>query len=885
MQAWSEFAGSLDLQETKPHFSYLNSYLELKTFLLGSSVSECDVMLYERLKAVPGLPAMLGSRQRPSHLSRWWTHLASLYPDPEFEAKWKKPVIGDLRLLKAFRAKDFESVKRFMDIVDVHISFPNKRASRAIHYACKMQQPQLAKDLLDRGVDVNSRDGDGMTPLLFAVLKSNDELIEMLLERGADALARDGQERTLFYIAANAERLDLLKKFTDLGVDPNHTTLKGRTALAKAAWNGQVNVVSNLLSIPGVSVHIPDIYGRTALHAAVWGHSGGRDGKKYAKNFSDCPESVELLISHGADVEQLDLSGNSPLLTAAKTNGLASIKLLLKHKANLYHTNYKGRSALHMTMKFGFLECAEVLLDAGLDVNFSVVEASTPMMACILSNCVRSAAFMAPKPKSDLNEGARDIQPSQSQKQAKMGLLFNAKYLKACVKRGSHEILQILLDHFLISSVDQSLLNSALKRGQWKTAAILAKYCEVTKAHILHASQDLTLLDQLLDLYPYKIDPDTAGRLVDAGAYSEKLMGRTEVSIELIKAVVCKGLFALVEPMLKADVDWLSLRDAVDHTTPLHMLAAKGETLLAQHLLEACGHPQRLILMTDTNGLTAVDTARIHKHNSFADFLESFLIEGSEDCPGVFKSPFKVIKPVFEDLPGGFQPHPVAPPEQHSYPALQYTSSAISLPLKLVNTPEALCELRNEVFSSQLIGLDIECFSIDDSRRFIALLQMTVKGTDYIVDALINREQLGQVMREIMGAAHVVKVMHGCDTDMLLLQSDFQAFSLNVFDTARAYACLYGTKQLPSYLSLLKTSFDITIDKSYQISDWRIRPLPGPMLEYARTDSHYLPELYSQLKAAMTDEMLSNLQRQVNKLTHKVPSSRYQRIRLLEPSC
>jgi exosome complex exonuclease RRP6 len=289
--------------------------------------------------------------------------------------------------------------------------------------------------------------------------------------------------------------------------------------------------------------------------------------------------------------------------------------------------------------------------------------------------------------------------------------------------------------------------------------------------------------------------------------------------------------------------------------------------------------------MTDTSGLTAVDTARIHKHNSFADFLESFLIEGSEDCPGAFKSPFKVIKPDFEDLPGGFQPHPVAPPEQHSYPALQPSSCAISLPFKLVNTPEALLELRDEVLSSQLIGLDLECFSIDDSRRFIALLQMTVKGTDYIVDALSNREQLGQVMREVMGTAHIVKVMHGCDTDMLLLQSDFQAFSLNVFDTARAFACLHGAKQLPSYLSLLKTSFDITIDKSYQISDWCIRPLPGPMLEYARTDSHYLPELYSVLRAAMTDEMLSNLQRQVNKLTHKVPSSRYQRIRLLEPSC
>ena len=37
---------------------------------------------------------------------------------------------------------------------------------------------------------------------------------------------------------------------------------------------------------------------------------------------------------------------------------------------------------------------------------------------------------------------------------------------------------------------------------------------------------------------------------------------------------------------------------------------------------------------------------------------------------------------------------------------------------------------------------------------------------------------------------------------------------------------------------------DLDLDKFYQVSDWRIRPLPSDMLDYARNDSHYLIPLY-----------------------------------------
>ncbi len=42
----------------------------------------------------------------------------------------------------------------------------------------------------------------------------------------------------------------------------------------------------------------------------------------------------------------------------------------------------------------------------------------------------------------------------------------------------------------------------------------------------------------------------------------------------------------------------------------------------------------------------------------------------------------------------------------------------------------------------------------------------------------------------------------------------------------------------------MKLFLDVELDKTFQVADWRIRPLPKGMLDYARYDSHYLIPVY-----------------------------------------
>ncbi|GKF13521.1 RRP6-like protein 3 isoform X1, partial [Tanacetum coccineum] len=81
-------------------------------------------------------------------------------------------------------------------------------------------------------------------------------------------------------------------------------------------------------------------------------------------------------------------------------------------------------------------------------------------------------------------------------------------------------------------------------------------------------------------------------------------------------------------------------------------------------------------------------------------------------------------------------------------------------------------------------------------------------------------------------------VFHGADNNVIWLQRDFHIYVVNLFDTVKA--CDVLSKPQRSLAYLLETYCGVTTNKFYQCKDWRQRPLPKDMLEYARMDAHYL---------------------------------------------
>lgn len=77
--------------------------------------------------------------------------------------------------------------------------------------------------------------------------------------------------RTPLYFAASNGSKDILKYLVSKGCDVNVCSNLGRTALAKAAWNGEAEIVELLIAHPSVNIDFKDSNNRTALHNCVWG--------------------------------------------------------------------------------------------------------------------------------------------------------------------------------------------------------------------------------------------------------------------------------------------------------------------------------------------------------------------------------------------------------------------------------------------------------------------------------------------------------------------------------------------------------------------------------------------------------------------------------------
>ena len=75
---------------------------------------------------------------------------------------------------------------------------------------------EMARVLVDAGIDINFRRADGTTPLLMAVDRGWVDMVDFLASRGADLYARDNKGRDALRIALDNNNLTLYKHINEM---------------------------------------------------------------------------------------------------------------------------------------------------------------------------------------------------------------------------------------------------------------------------------------------------------------------------------------------------------------------------------------------------------------------------------------------------------------------------------------------------------------------------------------------------------------------------------------------------------------------------------------------------------------------------------------------
>jgi len=119
--------------------------------------------------------------------------------------------------------------------------------------------------LLENGVNVNNRDQEGRTALMYAAFNGHDKIIETLLKYETDLNLRDNNGRTALMFAASGSSPNSVKLLLENGAKPNiQDKVEHFTALMFAAAEGQLENVKLLLQY-GAQTNIKDIDGDDAL--------------------------------------------------------------------------------------------------------------------------------------------------------------------------------------------------------------------------------------------------------------------------------------------------------------------------------------------------------------------------------------------------------------------------------------------------------------------------------------------------------------------------------------------------------------------------------------------------------------------------------------------
>lgn len=174
-----------------------------------------------------------------------------------------------------------------------------------------------------------------------------------------------------------------------------------------------------------------------------------------------------------------------------------------------------------------------------------------------------------------------------------------------------------------------------------------------------------------------------------------------------------------------------------------------------------------------------------------------------------------------------------------------------------VDTVEKLNKMVSSLSEQSEIAIDLEHHDYRSYYGIVCLMQISSRTQDWIIDTLELRDDL-ESLNKVFTNPDIVKVFHGAFMDIIWLQRDLGLYIVSLFDTYHASKKLGFPKFSLAYL--LETFANFKTSKKYQLADWRLRPLSPPMIAYARSDTHFLLNIYDQLKNKLIDAGADRLQ-------------------------
>ena len=811
------------------------------------------------------------------------------------KASVKKSLIKqyDPNFLKAVRKGDINQVKELLiQGVDIETIDPSDKSKHASHIACAKGDLEMIKLLMLFGCNFEALDHEGMTSIYYAIESQNIEVIDYLLSQNVNPEHQECQARTPFYWSCCQSSLKIVKHLVEKGFIYNTYSILKRSPLSKACFTGRADIVNYLLSLPNIEIGVPDNRGRTPLHNACWGPYGGREGKKAGGTQSqDCPEAARMLLEKGADVNFKDLDGNTPLHVSMSSYALPSIPILIEFGADINALNNNLENPAYQGARWGNIEPVKFIFEnynadiwAENNMGLNSIDCSFyyeffDMWSYFMKKediqkkldkkkILNWLNISLKKSREDKNEWLRLLfELSESGKieididKETLFAIINLKdmtYLKKLISfiNNKHDHTEIKK---LIKWIVQESINTIWQDGFFEIykafwQIIDSSYFTISELKGIEKINCNFFRFVLENLHIDILDDGNEGETLLYLIVKQRKMDLLLDLLRIFKDTLSEKKF--VNKFLR-DIDQIKIKSWINRRNnegfnAIEFAMIKKYMDLHTILNSFCGHDLKANFDIIQYRLEVEDAEQIrkytHKHNiklkEHITLLKSFI---KPDKIVDIANELKIVHNIFDIMNSecwNYLKDLIDDIDMNSTDI--FKKEIETKKLIIVNDEPTLKMIAYELETSSILGVDLEYFTENnkDEIGFVCLLQISSITTDYVIDTLLLRDQIGKYLAAIFESDKIIKVFHGCDGDLIWLKSNFDIDVVNLFDTCRAYMYITNDKQHISLANLSKLYLNLHLSKLYQTADWRIRPLPKAMLEYARKDSRVLLYLW-----------------------------------------
>jgi len=308
------------------------------------------------------------------------------------------------RFHRAIDNSDLISAKELLD-KGVVIDSADNIEWYPIHTAALRRDESTLKFLLNNGADINVQNKDGWTPLHVAIAASSGYSGAMLLRKYRKSI-RNSKDYRFFNKNDWPKSMSMVNTLLENGAEVKIEGERGISSLDVAAITNHTEVISRLVSLDsgfikiegktnalhhavsnknleavkllldlGFDVNAKDNADNTPLHLAV-------SRANYKKTKPSAIAISELLIERNASVTARNNKEQTPLITAARGNApLEIIILLLKHNSEIDAQDNEGNTALYYAVGRNQKKPIEqeLYINKGADVNHKSLSGKTPL--------------------------------------------------------------------------------------------------------------------------------------------------------------------------------------------------------------------------------------------------------------------------------------------------------------------------------------------------------------------------------------------------------------------------------------------------------------------------------------------------------------------------